>query len=71
MKGIALRLIQLYQGVVSPFRPPSCRFVPSCSRYGCQAIDKFGLWQGSWLTLWRLVRCHPFSRGGYDPVPSK
>ncbi|MGW8194401.1 MAG: membrane protein insertion efficiency factor YidD [Desulforhopalus sp.] len=57
-----------YQYAVSPFLPPTCRFVPSCSTYTIQAIEKHGAVRGSLLGLWRILRCHPFSRGGYDPV---
>jgi putative membrane protein insertion efficiency factor len=67
--ALALALIRLYQRGISPFLPPSCRFVPTCSQYGYEAITRHGVGQGSWLTLRRLVRCHPFCRGGYDPVP--
>ncbi len=69
MKGLALGLIRLYQRYVSPGRPPACRFQPTCSHYGHEAIERHGLVQGAGLTVWRLLRCHPFNRGGYDPVP--
>jgi len=69
MKRIALALIRFYQKAVSPALPPNCRFVPSCSDYTYGAIEKYGVWKGSWLGLRRLVRCHPFNPGGYDPVP--
>jgi len=69
VKAFALGLICLYQRTWSRVTPPSCRFVPSCSHYGYDAIEKFGLLKGGWLTLRRLARCHPFSQGGYDPVP--
>lgn len=69
MKDVALALIRLYQLALSPWLPPSCRFVPSCSRYGYEAIARFGLAKGGWFTLKRLARCHPFCHGGYDPVP--
>jgi uncharacterized protein len=64
-----LVLIRLYQRWVSPCLPPSCRFFPSCSEYAAQAVTRHGLFRGSWLTLRRLLRCHPFHSGGYDPVP--
>jgi hypothetical protein len=69
MKGIALELIRLYQLTLSQVMPPSCRFAPSCSQYTYEAISKFGFFKGVWLGTKRLVRCHPFRPGGYDPVP--
>ncbi|HZU07365.1 MAG TPA: membrane protein insertion efficiency factor YidD [Chloroflexota bacterium] len=66
---LALGLIRGYQWVISPLLPPACRFIPTCSAYGHAAIARHGLWRGGWLTLRRLARCHPFSPGGYDPVP--
>ena len=61
--------IRFYQKGISPLRPPVCRFYPSCSQYGLEAIEKYGAAKGSWLTLRRLLRCHPLCKGGYDPVP--
>ena len=69
MKTAALSLIRFYQRHISPFRPPACRFQPTCSHYGYEAIERYGALKGVWLTLHRLVRCNPFYRGGYDPVP--
>lgn len=69
MKGLALGLIRFYQQRISASRPPACRFQPTCSHYGYEAIERHGALKGSWLTLWRLIRCNPFNRGGYDPVP--
>jgi putative membrane protein insertion efficiency factor len=69
MKRIALGLIRFYQLAISPFTPPSCRYIPTCSHYGYEAITKHGLIKGGLLTAKRLLRCHPFSRGGFDPVP--
>ena len=69
MKRLALALIRFYQRSVSPLRPAACRFEPTCSRYGHEAIERHGVLRGGWLTLRRLGRCHPFRRGGYDPVP--
>jgi hypothetical protein len=71
MKYPALWLIKLYQKLISPALPPSCRFYPSCSSYGYQAIEKHGLLKGGWLTVMRLARCQPFHPGGYDPVPEE
>ncbi len=66
---LALGLIRLYQRTISQVTPPTCRFIPSCSEYGYEAIERYGLVRGGWLALRRLVRCNPFNRGGYDPVP--
>ncbi len=64
-----LVLIRLYQHWVSPMFGPNCRFIPTCSEYGFQAISRHGPWKGGWLTLKRLSRCHPFTPCGCDPVP--
>ncbi|MCS7221991.1 MAG: membrane protein insertion efficiency factor YidD [Anaerolineae bacterium] len=69
MKTIALGVIRFYQRFISPALPPSCRFTPTCSHYAYQAIQRYGLLRGGWLGLKRLLRCHPFHPGGYDPVP--
>lgn len=69
MKWIALLLIRLYQNTISRVMPPSCRFTPSCSVYGYQAIEKYGLFKGGWMAVKRISRCHPWHPGGYDPVP--
>lgn len=62
--------IRLYQRFVSPLTPPSCRFVPSCSEYGARAVLVHGVLKGALLTSWRILRCHPFTEGGPDPVPA-
>ena len=65
-----LALIRAYQKVVSPALPEgTCRFYPSCSHYGYQAIYKFGVFKGGFMTAWRILRCNPFNPGGFDPVP--
>jgi uncharacterized protein len=64
-----IALIRLYQLVVSPMRPPTCRFYPSCSAYALTAIERFGIARGSWLATRRLLRCHPWNPGGVDHVP--
>jgi uncharacterized protein len=67
---VLLALIRAYQAVVSPTLPPdTCRFYPSCSHYGYQAIYKYGAIKGSLMAAWRVLRCNPFHPGGYDPVP--
>jgi putative membrane protein insertion efficiency factor len=68
MRRLALMLIIVYQHTISRLLPPACRFWPTCSRYAYEAIDRYGVCQGSWMTLCRLARCHPFNPGGYDPV---
>ncbi|MGA2379921.1 MAG: membrane protein insertion efficiency factor YidD [Spirochaetia bacterium] len=69
MKYIAVFLISIYQQVISPGLPASCRYVPSCSQYAREALMKHGFLKGSYLAARRLLRCHPFHVGGYDPVP--
>ena len=69
MKHIALALIRAYQRLISPFIPPSCRFEPSCSHYGYEAISRYGILRGGWLAVKRVSCCHPLHSGGYDPVP--
>ncbi|MGW8160310.1 membrane protein insertion efficiency factor YidD [Desulfoprunum sp.] len=61
-------LVRGYQYLISPLFPPCCRFTPTCSAYAIQAIEKYGVFRGSFLSLRRILRCHPFSAGGYDPV---
>ena len=65
----AILLLKGYKRFISPLLPPACRFVPTCSEYAAEAIGKYGIVKGSGLALWRLLRCHPLCRGGYDPVP--
>jgi len=69
MKAGALALIRFYKRNVSPSLPPACRYQPTCSEYGHEAIEKHGLLKGIPMTMWRLLRCNPFSKGGLDPVP--
>jgi uncharacterized protein len=71
MKKITLFFIRLYQRTISRVTPPSCRFTPSCSHYGYEAIEKHGFRKGGWMALKRIGRCHPLNPGGYDPVPKK
>lgn len=69
MKHVFIFLIKIWQRTFSQVLPPSCRFTPSCSQYGVEAIQKYGALKGGWLTVKRVGRCHPFNPGGYDPVP--
>jgi len=68
MKGIIVFIIKGYQKLISPLFPPSCRFYPTCSEYGIQAFSKYGVIKGGIKTVWRIIRCNPFNRGGYDPL---
>ncbi len=67
-KLVVLQLLRGYKWAISPLFPPACRYVPTCSEYAMEAIDRFGVLRGGWMGLTRLLRCHPFVRGGYDPV---
>ena len=69
MKRILIGLIRFYQKAISPMRPPCCRFIPTCSAYALEAVEKYGALKGGWLAFRRILRCHPFCKGGYDPVP--
>jgi len=68
MKALALRLLRLYKRWVSPSLPPSCRYVPTCSEYAMEAIERYGVMRGGPMAAWRVLRCHPFVKGGLDPV---
>ncbi|MBQ2429075.1 MAG: membrane protein insertion efficiency factor YidD, partial [Ruminococcus sp.] len=70
-KKLLLALIKFYRSAISPHTAPSCKYTPTCSQYGLEAIERFGALKGSALTIWRILRCNPFSKGGYDPVPEK
>jgi len=69
VKKIFIWFIQGYRYLISPLLPPSCRFTPTCSLYAIEALERYGVWRGALLTVRRLLRCHPFCQGGYDPVP--
>lgn len=72
MKRILIGLIRFYQKAISPMRPPCCRFIPTCSAYAVEAVEKYGAWKGGWLALRRVLRCNPFHRQKsiqYNPVP--
>ena len=71
MKKILIAAIKFYRKNISVRTSPKCKYYPTCSQYGIEAIERFGALKGSALTLWRILRCNPFSKGGYDPVPEK
>ena len=67
-KKIVFGLLRGYKWVVSPMLPPACRYVPTCSEYAMEAVERYGALRGGWMAMWRVMRCHPFVKGGYDPV---
>ena len=69
MKRVLLWLLRFYKREISPLLPNACKYTPTCSEYAMEAIEVHGVLKGSLLAVWRLLRCNPFSRGGYDPVP--
>ena len=69
MKRLMIALVRLYKKFISPILPPACRFTPSCSTYAIEAFEKRGFFVGMFLTAWRILRCNPFGKAGYDPVP--
>lgn len=71
MKRFFMLMIRFYQICVSPFARGNCRFVPSCSNYALEALDRFGAFKGILLSIKRIIKCHPLNSGGYDPVPKK
>lgn len=71
MKRPLIWIIRFYQKNISPRKKPCCRFTPSCSQYAVEAISMYGAFKGSLMALWRILRCNPFCKGGYDPVPEK
>ena len=66
---LAAFVVQLYRWLISPLLPPACRFLPTCSEYAIEAFQRHGLFRGGWLSLRRILRCHPGNPGGHDPVP--
>lgn len=68
MKYLFIYLIKFYQKFISPYTPPSCRFYPTCSEYSVQALQKYGVVKGGAKAAWRVLRCNPFNKGGYDPL---
>jgi len=71
MRKIISGIIGLYRYLVSPILGPNCRYTPSCSEYSQEAVMRFGVFKGSWIAVKRIVRCHPWGKSGYDPVPEK
>ena len=71
LRDVLVRPIKWYQKYISPLKSPSCRFTPTCSNYAIEAIERFGIFKGSILAIWRVLRCNPYSKGGEDPVPTK
>ncbi|MCM1101064.1 MAG: membrane protein insertion efficiency factor YidD [Acetatifactor muris] len=69
MKKILIAVIKCYQRYLSPYKRFKCPYIPTCSQYGLEAIEKYGVLKGGLLAFWRILRCNPFSKGGYDPVP--
>ena len=69
MKKLLISLVRFYRRAISPLFPGCCRYIPTCSQYALEALEKYGALKGSWLALRRFLRCHPFHKGGYDPVP--
>ena len=69
MKKLFLFIIKFYRKYISPMKSTKCPYIPSCSEYGMEAIEKYGALKGGALALWRIIRCNPFSKGGYEPVP--
>lgn len=69
MTEIFIAAVKFYRKWLSPLKPPSCRFIPTCSAYALEAFEKYGAWRGFFLTVKRLLRCNPFCKGGFDPVP--
>lgn len=68
MKSLVVQLLRAYKSFLSPLLPPSCRFYPTCSEYAAEAVGKYGVFKGAVLSVKRILRCHPFHPGGYDPV---
>jgi putative membrane protein insertion efficiency factor len=69
MKHVLIWIIKFYQRNISPYKTTKCPYIPTCSAYGLEAVQKYGALKGGLLAVWRILRCNPFSHGGYDPVP--
>lgn len=68
IKHVLISLIKFYRKSISPMTPPSCKYIPTCSQYALEAIEKYGAIKGGVMSIWRIIRCNPFSKGGFDPV---
>lgn len=68
MRNIFINIVKIYQKLISPLFPPSCRFYPTCSNYAIDAFTKYGVLKGGTKAIWRILRCNPFNKGGYDPL---
>lgn len=68
MKKVIINLIKFYRKNISPMSPPKCKYIPTCSQYAIESIEKYGVFKGCILAFWRIIRCNPFSKGGFDPV---
>lgn len=71
MKRLLMKMIRFYRKYISQMTPPTCRFYPTCSEYALEALERYGAVKGSWLSIKRIGKCHPFHSGGFDPVPVK
>lgn len=69
-KFVTLQLLRGYKWAISPMFPPACRYLPTCSEYAMEAVERYGVWRGGFMAFGRVLRCHPLARGGYDPVAS-
>jgi len=69
MKKVTLYVLKFYRKYISPLKPPTCIYIPTCSEYAVQAVEKYGALKGGWLAVKRVLRCNPFFKGGHDPVP--
>lgn len=69
LRSTVVALLRAYKWAFSPLLPPACRYVPTCSEYAMEAVDRYGVVRGGWMAAWRVLRCHPLVKGGFDPVP--
>lgn len=71
LRNVLILLVKFYRKFISPLKQPSCIYTPTCSTYALEALERFGFFKGGYLSLKRILSCHPFSKGGFDPVPNK